>query len=172
MRPDYKKIVEDLKLLPRLERFSPVLIGTPPLGIATEESDIDIACSASDLHAFIDFAEREFGHLEQYACAFREHLDAPAVVVQFFFRQWPVEIFCQQTDTLDQAGVRHFFVEKRLLDLEPRLGDRVLELRRSGAKTEPAFCSVLKLEGDPYDAILELEKAPNAELLKLIARVF
>jgi len=172
MRPGYETIIDDLKLLLRLQKFSPVLIGTPPLGIATDESDIDIACGAHDLQAFIDFTWREFGHHEQYVGAEQQHLDAPAAVVQFYYRQWFVEIFCQQIDTLEQAGVRHFCIEKRLLDLEPRLGQMVMELKRSGTKTEPAFSSLLKLEGDPYDAILELEKLSDEELRKLLARIF
>jgi hypothetical protein len=46
----------------------------------------------------------------------------------------------------------------------------VLALRREGAKTEPAFASLLGLAGDPYAAMLELHDRPEAVLTALLAR--
>ena len=42
--------------------------------------------------------------------------------------------------------------------------------RSLGAKTEPAFATVLKLKGDPYLAILDLERCENDRLNDLLAR--
>ena len=77
---------------------------------------------------------------------------------------WEIEIFCQALPIHEQWGVRHFLVEKRLLEILPSLQSKVIDLKRAGQKTEPAFAAVLKLEGDPYEAMLELEKLSDEEL--------
>ena len=43
------------------------------------------------------------------------------------------------------------------------------ELKRKGVKTEPAFAHVLGLPGDPYAAVLALERRSTTELISLIA---
>jgi len=46
----------------------------------------------------------------------------------------------------------------------------VLVLRTAGAKTEPAFASALRLEGDAYAAMLALYDRPDAALAALLVR--
>lgn len=52
MKMDYRLVIERLGILARLESFQPMVIGTPPLGTALEESDLDIACWTADLDDF------------------------------------------------------------------------------------------------------------------------
>ncbi|GAA4445379.1 hypothetical protein GCM10023156_04920 [Novipirellula rosea] len=42
-----------------------------------------------------------------------------------------------------------------------------MELKQSGLRTEPAFAEALGLSGDPYVAILGLERSDDTELLEL-----
>jgi hypothetical protein len=42
--------------------------------------------------------------------------------------------------------------------------------RSRGVKTEPAFATVLRLKGDPYLAILDLECCDNGRLNHLLVR--
>jgi hypothetical protein len=80
-----------------------------------------------------------------------------------------VEVFASPVEVDLQAGWRHFLVEGRLLDLAGEaLRRRVLELRRAGASTEPAFAAALDLQGDPYAALYRLSQAPDAELRELL----
>ena len=60
--------------------------------------------------------------------------------------------------------------EQRLLALDSRLGSAVVRLKEEGLKTEPAFASVLGLNGDPYEAMLMLEEKSDEELVGLIQK--
>jgi len=167
MRPHFDHVIDQLNLLGCLTKFNPIVIGTPPLGIALESSDIDIACSASDLEEFCDVARKEFGHLGRFSLDHVEHLREHAMLASFVSTGWEIELFCQRLRTEEQWGVRHFLIEKRLLELEPKLRSEVLRLKRLGFKTEPAFAKLLHLPGDPYEALLKLESKTDNELREI-----
>ena len=59
-RPNYQQVIDQLGLISALVDFDPIVIGTPPLGIAVEGSDIDIACSAPDLSVFAEIIHAKF----------------------------------------------------------------------------------------------------------------
>lgn len=168
MRPSYTDAIRQLDLLRLLAEFDPIVIGTPPLGIATASSDIDIACSAPDFGRFDHTVRSAFGSMHAFSIRTADHLPDPATIASFFACGWDIEIFCQKTATEHQWGVRHFRVEKRLLALRPTLRERILGLKQDGLKTEPAFARVLGLTGDPYAAILHLEDLSDAQLVDLL----
>ncbi len=167
MRSRFETVLDDLDLLSRLASFNPIVIGTPPLGIDIETSDIDVACSACDLKEFHTSVQRYFGNLVGFACERSEEQSEPAMRVVFFSHGWQIELFCQTTPVEDQWGVRHFLVEQRLLQIEPRLKPKIVELKEDGHKTEPAFAKMLNLAGDPFEAILRLELKDDIELAEL-----
>lgn len=171
-RPPFEQVIQELDLLGSLAAFDPVVIGTPPLGIATEDSDIDIACSADELADFADLVNELFGQLARFSLERVEHLAEPALAASFLSSGWVVELFCQRQRTEDQWGVRHFRIERRLLALEPLLRPEILKLKRSGLKTEPAFAQLLGLSGDPYEAIIALEQKSDVDLRGLAGRAF
>lgn len=158
MKPDFNHVVDELSLLRVLHPFKPCVIGTPPLNLDVDLSDIDIACSAEDLSHFRHYSHQNFGKLNGYQCYDSTAQNLPAVMVQFHALGWDIELFCQTIPTEQQWGVRHFRIEQRLLELEPSLRIAVQQLKHRGIKTEPAFATILGLEGDPYIALLELEQ--------------
>ncbi|MGI9450697.1 MAG: DUF4269 domain-containing protein [Geminicoccaceae bacterium] len=167
-RPHFQKVVDDLNRLGCLAEFSPVVIGTPPLGLAIEESDIDIACSALDLEKFGDTARKHFGQFKTFSLRRFIESDEPAIVATFLNSGWKIELFCQALDVEKQAGVRNFFcIEQRLLRLEPGLRPEILRLKRGGLKTEPAFAKLLMLQGAPYEPMLALEAKTDGDLRAL-----
>ncbi len=168
MKPDYKLVLEKLNLPEALSNYDPVVIGTPPLGIDIEVSDIDIACYAPNLTDFETSVSKIFGHLSDFSIQHCTVQDRPTLITTFRHMDWEIEFFCQSIPTKDQWGVRHFYVEKRLLTLAPNLKQIIRQLKRQGLKTEPAFTQALDLKGDPYEAILELNYMSDEELLELI----
>ncbi|MDF0540958.1 DUF4269 domain-containing protein [Sphingobium sp. H39-3-25] len=163
-RPDYQDALARLDILETLARFDPHIAGTPPLGIAMPSSDIDILCHAPDAAAFADVLWSAFsGHqgfaMRQWAGGER------AVIATFVAEGWAFELFGSPLPVARQAGWRHFLVEQRLLALGgPPFRAAVLALRHQGIKTEPAFGQLLSLPGDPYAALLALERESDESL--------
>lgn len=169
-RPNYQQVIDQLGLIATLADFDPDVIGTPPLGIAVEGSDIDIACSALDLSVFATHARARFEHHHAFEIHDIQHLSEPACVAKFHALNWDIELFCQTMPTHEQWGVRHFYIEQRLLNLSPALKPKVIALKQKGIKTEPAFAQLLGLKGDPYEAMLELEMMSDDDIKALYLR--
>ncbi len=171
MKQPYLEAIASLDLINKLRAYQPTLIGTPPLNIDIESSDIDIAFTANYLAGFVSSVTAAYSSQNDFATEYFKTRGNPAVRCVFVYGGWEFELFCQSIPIDEQWGVRHFKVEKRLLQLEPELVDRVVKLKRSGLKTEPAFARILQLTGDPYEAVLQLEKLDNKELLDMVSRV-
>jgi ribosomal protein S18 acetylase RimI-like enzyme len=164
------------RLFRALAPFHPTLIGTYPLGLAVDGSDLDIACACDDLAAF-ERALRQT--LSELGISPRlERLPLPALVAGFTLGEpasaggdLAIEIFAQPAPIAAQNGFRHMVIEGQLLILGgDALRARVHALKRSGIKTEPAFAQVLGLTGDPYAALLELETWSREQLRSLVDR--
>ena len=165
-RPDYSWVIETLQVLQHLAGYTPVVIGTPPLGIDVAGSDIDIACHAPDLDAFAAHLRTEFGGRPAFEIMRLVVRDVPSLACSFAFAGWQIEIFGQDVPVEAQYGVRHYAIEYRLLALlGPGFKARVLALKRAGLKTEPAFARLLGLEGDPYEVLLAVETWPDERVL-------
>jgi len=49
-------------------------------------------------------------------------------------------------------------IENKILEQEGKqFRKKIIALKEQGYKTEPAFATLLGLEGNPYEALLELE---------------
>ncbi|GGH16378.1 alpha/beta hydrolase [Paenibacillus segetis] len=139
-----------------LDDYSPILVGTIPLDIDVEDSDLDIICKVYDFDSFERYARGTFGSYEGYTSVCRYVEGVQRIKVNFQCGRWPIEIFGQAIPTVEQNGYRHMIVEHRLLELYgQQFKDRVRALKQSGVKTEPAFARILGLEGDPYQKLLE-----------------
>jgi hypothetical protein len=163
-RPAYIEALAQSGVLPQLAVFDPHVAGTPPLGLDLPDSDIDILCHAPDPHAFAAAVWEAYRDLPGFAMWQWQGIDRP-VVARFRCAGWLFELFGQARPVADQLGWRHFAIERRLLAFggEP-LRAAVMARRHAGAKTEPAFAQVLGLAGDPYAALLTLERLDDASL--------
>ncbi|MGF7151681.1 hypothetical protein FHS96_005349 [Sphingomonas zeicaulis] len=155
-------------LLDLLAPFDPQVAGTPPLGLDLPGSDIDLLCHAPDAEAFAALIWNALGNRQ----SFRMHQwlgGGRPVIAGFTAHGWPFEIFAAAEPVVDQAGWRHFLVERRLLALGgTRLREAVMSLRRQGLKTEPAFARALGIEGNPYEALLGLQTGEDAGLVEAL----
>lgn len=166
------RIIGSYGLLEKLKPFRPVVVGTIPIAIDIPGSDLDIACEVEDFAYFEQTVREAFGHHELFGYSYRsaEPPRAERAVVRFCCDGLPIEIYGEQASVERQNGYIHMVVEARLLQLfgDP-VKNAVMAKKRAGLKTEPAFADYFGLEGDPYQALLELAKEPDERLLQMLA---
>ena len=159
------------RLFQVLAPFSPTLAGTVPLGIQVAGSDLDILCHAPDLTAFEDALRQALAGVEGSAIE-RAATEPPAVLGRCEVSGFPVEVFGQPLPVAEQAAFQHMVLEGRLLSLGgTALRAAVIERKRNGLKTEPAFADLLGLAGDPYQGLLELRGWSDDQLADLLSKV-
>ena len=164
-------VVRRAGVLDALAAHDPVIVGTFPLGLDRDGSDVDVLCHADDLERFVDHATTAFeDHQPCSSHRFVPRDGHQAAVVRFAVDDVPVEVFAQPVPTTDQHGYRHLQVERRLLTRGgERLAATLRASRAPGASVEAAFAEVLGLTGDPFQAVLSLERASTARLDVLVA---
>ncbi len=169
-RCTYSEALESLALLPRLAAFDPHVAGTPPLGLDVPSSDIDVLCHAPDADRFATVLWDAFADQTGFAMQQWSHSQRP-VIASFHAHGWTIELFGHPLPVREQAGWRHFCVERRLLALggEP-FRAALRAFREAGLKTEPAFAKALRIGGDPYGTLLALEQRSDSDLANLLAR--
>ena len=158
------RVLRDLGILDVLRDYTPVLVGTIPIAIDVEESDLDIICEVHDLSAFADRVTRIFGGQEGFRIKRKLINDLPTVVADFS-GEFPIEIFGQPRAVTEQHAYRHMVVESRLLAIGGEGARREIHrLKRDGLKTEPAFACYFNLQGDPFEVLLRLSRLSEGEL--------
>lgn len=139
-----------------LLKFDPILVGTIPLDIDIDNSDLDIVCCYKDAKEFVMTVRRAFSDLK--GLNIREQELPDTVVANFQADVFEIEIFGQPIPTRQQLGYRHMVIEYKLLQEKGEdFRQQIIELKEHGYKTEPAFAKLLGLEGDAYQALLSLE---------------
>lgn len=150
------EVLTQHKILSNLAEFDPILVGTIPINIDIENSDLDIICYWKDKASFIEkiifFFEKEaeFNIREVFIN------DRDSVVANFKTENFEIELFGQNIPTKDQNGYRHMLIENEILQSKGNdFRSEIIKLKQNGYKTEPAFAFLLGLKGDPYTELLE-----------------
>jgi hypothetical protein len=138
-----------------LAPYTPLVVGTIPLGIDTAASDIDIVCEVRDTRSFAELMAARFGGYENFEVRL---IGSDRIVCRFSFDGEQIEVYGSPTPSARSEGWRHMMVEARLLAMFGEdFRDGIVALKERGVKTEPAFARMLGLDGDPYRAMLDLE---------------
>lgn len=170
---EVRRLLRELHIMELLAEYHPLLAGTVPLGIQVEGSDLDIICEVHDSRRFIAEARSHFGQLEEFCAVTRTVEGIIRTKINFRAGGWPVELFGQPLATEKQNAWLHMQVEGRILSLlGPAFREEVLSLKSGGMKTEPAFAKLLRLEGDPYEAMLTLGRLTLEELAAICQRAY
>lgn len=142
----------------RLCEFGPVLIGTIPIAIDIESSDLDIACCFRDESVFRAKLVSEFAMLDDFDIESLVMHNVKTVVCRFRASGFVFEVFGQPIPVSEQFGYRHMLIEHAILSREgEKFREQIIRLKSEGMKTEPAFAQLLGINGDPYLGLLELE---------------
>lgn len=163
--------LEELGILKTLKDFNPLVAGTFPLGLNTTDSDIDILIKVADFKEMKSILDREFSNCSDYKYSEEVIKGELSLVCSFIHHSIAYEVFGQKIHPLKQDGYRHFLIEERLLkNRDHSFFEKIKTLRLSGVKTEPAFAEVLDLHGNPYQALLDIQKKSNRELRELLIK--
>lgn len=145
-------------ILFKLGLFDPILVGTIPINIDIENSDLDIICCFDDKDDFYQSVYDNFRNEKNFKIAEQPNLDTLTIVASFNIENFEIEIFGQNIPTKHQFGYRHLVVEHQILNQYGEVfRQRIVELKQQGYKTEPAFGLVLGLSGNPYTELLKFE---------------
>lgn len=152
------QVLTDHRVLERLSAYHPILVGTIPLGIDIEMSDLDVICSFTDPTEFRDTLTRLFHSEKDFKIWANNRLDPEALVARFELESFEVEVFGQNLPTVQQMGYRHLRAEYNLLQERGEdFRQQIIALKKRGIKTEPAFAQLLGLTGNPYLELLKFE---------------
>ncbi|WBW96685.1 DUF4269 domain-containing protein [Oceanirhabdus sp. W0125-5] len=157
------------KIFKILKDYYPVLIGTIPIGIDVEKSDLDIACEVYDFNKFEEVVRGSFSN---YSDFFIERIIKECkevLVANFFVDEFEIEIYAEALPVEKQNGYRHMIIEDRILNIGGKnLKNQIIKFKKEGLKTEPAFAKYLNLGGNPYDELLKIEFISNEDIKKLV----
>lgn len=154
------EILTESSIMDILKAHSPIVVGTLPIHIDVEWSDIDIICYAKDLNMFQKTVQTNFSDRE----AFYDKIFRRNYVSSFIIHRIPIEIYAEPVPTRKQNGYRHMIVEWRILEIAGKnFKNEIIKLKNEGYKTEPAFGKLLMMQ-DPYKELLLLEQLSDSEL--------
>jgi len=141
-----------------LQDFHPVLVGTIPIEIDIPESDLDIICECKNLEAFKSRLMALFSEKDHFKIEKSNVNKIPSTVCNFKTKHFEFEVFGQNIPTHKQYAYRHMLIEYQLLNEKgTNLKKAIIQLKKEGYKSEPAFAKLLELSGNPYEALLTLE---------------
>lgn len=153
------EVLTKYKVFEKLSNFSPILAGTVPIEIDIDGSDLDIICEV-DLRFEKDFLDEIMSSklipFENMATAENIILNAEkCIVINFMLEEFPIEIFGQNKPTTQQNAYLHMIAEYKILKEKGEdFKQKIIELKKKGIKTEPAFGMLLNLE-NPYEDLLK-----------------
>jgi hypothetical protein len=153
------EVLQKYQVFEKLKPYSPVLAGTIPIEIDIESSDLDIICEV-DLEFEEDFLDDiSFSRLIPTDVEVRiENIiinGEKSIVLNFTLDEFPVDIFGQNKPSIQQNAYRHMVAEHRILQERGEdFKHKIIELKKQGIKTEPAFGLLMELE-NPYEDLLK-----------------
>lgn len=153
------EVLTKYKIFTILDYYSPILAGTVPIEIDVEGSDLDIVCEL-DFKFEKDFLDNiSFSKIIPFEADLKvEYLlinGEKSIVINFILEEFPIEIFAQNKPTTQQNAYLHMTAEYKILQEKgEEFKQKIIDLKKKGIKTEPAFGMLLGLE-NPYEDLLK-----------------
>ena len=161
------KILKNIKIFKILEEFNPILVGTIPIGVDVDKSDLDIVCEINlkNKDSLKNISTKNFSQFKNFKII-DTFSTTGVVVINFFVDDMEIEIYASKVSSFETNGYRHMIIEERILSCcSLKFKEKIVALKKSGIKTEPAFAKLLKLNGNPYEELLNLEFLSDEEIV-------
>lgn len=149
------EVLSKHQIMIMLQAFDPILVGTFPININTQNSDLDIICYWKNKTEFISCVLNQFQKHQNFSIEEQLHSGSETIVSNFTIDGFEVEIFGQNIPTKLQYAYRHLLIEHEILNAKgENFRQQIVKLKNDGLKTEPAFCKLLGIDGNPYESLL------------------
>ncbi|MDT3404709.1 DUF4269 domain-containing protein [Mucilaginibacter terrae] len=153
----YNVLVEH-RIMELLLPYSSLLVGTIPINIDIEGSDLDVLCAYQNKKEFVNHLRAHFSTYPNFNLYETTITGNETIIANFMAYDFEVEIFGQQTPVKQQYGYLHMLIEHELLQRKGEaFRQEIISLKKQGLKTEPAFARALKLTGNPYEELLRID---------------
>lgn len=150
--------LQELEIFDCLKKYNPILTGTIPIEIDLPDSDLDIICECKDHISFARYLTDKFGKYHDFQIWTNTHHGVMSTIASFSYEGQKIEIFGQNIPTDKQNSFRHMLIERQILkDNGNEFKNQIIELKKQGIKTEPAFAQILGLKGNPYLELLKFD---------------
>lgn len=160
------KLIQQKKIFEIFEYFNPEFVGTIPIGIDTENSDIDIIFDLKDKKLeFKNLVLKYFSKEKSFNLIETNQF----IQADFEYKKIKFQFYAEEKSTHKQFAYRHFKIEERILLIAgDEFREKIIQLKKTGLNTEHAFCKLLRQKGNPFYSILKLEKLSDSELKNFI----
>lgn len=154
-------ILTKYHIFEKLKAYSPILTGTVPIEIDIEGSDLDLIFEV-DLRFEEEFLDdlmfsRFIPHNVEAKVEYPIINGEKCITLNFMLDEFPIEIFGQNKPTTEQNAYLHMIAEYKILQEKgEKFKQKIIELKKQGIKTEPAFGLLLGLE-NPYEDLLKFK---------------
>lgn len=163
------ELLTEMRIFIDLKEYDPILVGTVPIKINVDGSDLDIICEVLDFEKFEENVRSHYEKMTNFSCIRSVVNETLRIVANFTYNDWEIEIFGQPLKTTEQNGFKHMIVEARILEMtDEKFRKKIISIKSNGIKTEPAFAQVIGLSGDPYIEMLKLYELNENELMDLL----
>ncbi len=157
-RRAFAELIE-ISIFDHLQDYKPILTGTIPIGIDLPESDLDIICQCSNHLKFAETLNSLYSNKENYQIHTSNWNDLESTIATFHSGEFQIEIFGQDCPTENQNAYRHMIIEHKILSSKnDKFRAEIIQLKKEGLKTEPAFARLLGLQGNPYEELLKFKE--------------
>lgn len=154
------EVLTELNIMNILKPFDPIIAGTIPINIDIDNSDIDIICHSIRPYMISTIVDKHFISAKN----FEQKTEGDIYFATFSHKSITIEIYSTSIPSIQQKAFRHMMIEYRLLQIfGDHFREKIVQLKESGYKTEPAFGILLNLP-NPYEDLLELESLSDNEI--------
>ena len=151
-------LLRNHQILEKLDTYKPIVVGTIPIEINIENSDIDIIGETSNFEKAANHLSKNFSHHIEFKIDQLINNNETCLTCNFRIDTFEIEIYLENKIPTEQNAYQHMLIEAKLLEkFDESFKNKIIELKKNGYKTEPAFAKVLELKGNPYLALLEYE---------------
>ncbi|MGY5846707.1 DUF4269 domain-containing protein [Salegentibacter sp. HM20] len=148
------RLLTQTRTLEILGKFTPVLTGSLPLDIDTQNS-IRINCCWENKAEFFKTLN-QFQEEENFEIRDIDLRGIDTIYCCFDLGEFKVRLMGQNFPVEQQESYLHLLKEALILEKKGEdFKQEIIELKKIGLETEPAFAYLLNLNGDPYLQVLE-----------------